>query len=123
MKQHEKTTKQIEKTTGRPKTTPVNPQKVPLLRQQSPLIRQQSPTVVKDENSLEEYNEVKYFSKAIFSCRYDLLASMQAMFNNLTLFLENKEDLEFQSEVILNTMPLRVDMLLIKRKCIFVQKL
>lgn len=31
-------------------------------------------------------------------------------------FLENKSDLEYQSEVILNTMPLRVDMILIKKK-------
>ena len=31
-------------------------------------------------------------------------------------FCENKEDLEFQSEVTLNTMPLRVDMILIKKK-------
>ncbi len=31
-------------------------------------------------------------------------------------FLENKNDLEFQSEVVLNTMPLRVDMILIKKK-------
>ena len=31
-------------------------------------------------------------------------------------FRENKNDLEFQSEVVLNTMPLRVDMILIKKK-------
>ena len=31
-------------------------------------------------------------------------------------FLENKNDLEYQSEVILNTMPLRVDMILIKKR-------
>ena len=31
-------------------------------------------------------------------------------------FLENKNDLEFLPEVILNTMPLRVDMILIKKK-------
>ena len=31
-------------------------------------------------------------------------------------FLENKADLDFQPEVILNTMPLRVDMILIKKK-------
>ena len=31
-------------------------------------------------------------------------------------FCENKEDLDFQSEVTLNTMPLRVDMILIKKK-------
>lgn len=31
-------------------------------------------------------------------------------------FLENKADLDYQSEVILNTMPLRVDMILIKKK-------
>lgn len=31
-------------------------------------------------------------------------------------FLENKQDLEFHSEVILNTMPLRVDMVLVKKK-------
>lgn len=31
-------------------------------------------------------------------------------------FRDNKRDLEFQSEVILNTMPLRIDMILIKKK-------
>ena len=31
-------------------------------------------------------------------------------------FRENKEELEFTEEVILNTMPLRVDMLVVKRK-------
>lgn len=31
-------------------------------------------------------------------------------------FCENKADLEFQSEVTLNTMPLRIDMILIKKK-------